>query len=216
MVCNEPIKTIDHKLGLNCVDHVNGEECRTLFKRIWYDGTHSLVLCKPKTGRTHQIRVHLQFLGHLITNDPLYSNPSVWGENLGKDGVEYSEDEHQEGRVNVKDVIKLLGEAQKAATRVEAVEDEARVKDALTNVPIGFPRGMSLDPDQPFCPECGHAQFTDPSLDQLQIYLHAYRYSGPGWAFRTSVLPGWIHKLEGGRSLLSISEIIDKISASVI
>ncbi len=35
------------------------------------DGT-SLVVCYPKTGRTHQIRVHLQSLGFPIVNDFLY------------------------------------------------------------------------------------------------------------------------------------------------
>jgi len=35
------------------------------------DGT-SVVLCRPRTGRTHQIRVHLQHLGHPIHDDPLY------------------------------------------------------------------------------------------------------------------------------------------------
>ena len=31
-----------------------------------------LVLCKPITGRTHQIRLHCQFLGYPIANDPNY------------------------------------------------------------------------------------------------------------------------------------------------
>jgi 23S rRNA pseudouridine1911/1915/1917 synthase len=34
--------------------------------------THSLVLLRPKTGRTHQLRVHLRYLGHPIAGDPLY------------------------------------------------------------------------------------------------------------------------------------------------
>jgi 23S rRNA pseudouridine1911/1915/1917 synthase len=33
---------------------------------------HSLVLLRPKTGRTHQLRVHLRYLGHPITGDPVY------------------------------------------------------------------------------------------------------------------------------------------------
>lgn len=40
----------------------------------------------PRTGRTHQIRVHLQYLGHPIINDPLY-NDFVWGPDKGKGGV---------------------------------------------------------------------------------------------------------------------------------
>lgn len=34
---------------------------------------HSLILCKPRTGRTHQIRVHLTHIGHPIVADKLYS-----------------------------------------------------------------------------------------------------------------------------------------------
>lgn len=32
----------------------------------------TLIACMPRTGRTHQIRVHLQHLGHPIAGDPLY------------------------------------------------------------------------------------------------------------------------------------------------
>jgi len=38
--------------------------------KTWH--THSLLLLRPKTGRTHQLRVHLRHLGHPITGDPLY------------------------------------------------------------------------------------------------------------------------------------------------
>jgi 23S rRNA pseudouridine1911/1915/1917 synthase len=33
---------------------------------------YSLVMLRPKTGRTHQLRVHLRYLGHSIIGDPLY------------------------------------------------------------------------------------------------------------------------------------------------
>jgi hypothetical protein len=36
----------------------------------------------------HQIRVHLQYLGHPIPNDPLYSPEPIWGPNPGKGGVD--------------------------------------------------------------------------------------------------------------------------------
>lgn len=34
--------------------------------------TYSLLIVAPTTGRTHQIRVHLQYLNHPIVSDPLY------------------------------------------------------------------------------------------------------------------------------------------------
>lgn len=37
------------------------------------DNQYSLVIARPKTGRTHQIRVHLSFLGHPILGDLIYS-----------------------------------------------------------------------------------------------------------------------------------------------
>ncbi|GAB4816797.1 hypothetical protein N2152v2_003843 [Parachlorella kessleri] len=46
----------------------------TEYRLLWVapDGQTSLVECRPRTGRTHQIRVHLQHLGHPIANDVQY------------------------------------------------------------------------------------------------------------------------------------------------
>lgn len=40
----------------------------------------------PHTGRMHQIRVHLQWLGYPIINDPIYNHES-WGPLRGQGGV---------------------------------------------------------------------------------------------------------------------------------
>lgn len=71
---DKPILSISPKLGLNMVK-ADGKPAVTVFERVRYvpEGDYSVVLAKPKTGRTHQIRVHLQFLGHPITNDPVCS-----------------------------------------------------------------------------------------------------------------------------------------------
>ncbi|CAO3694413.1 unnamed protein product [Rhizopus stolonifer] len=75
--CDAPIKCISHKMSVNYV-HDEGKASLTKFKRVSYNGKTSVVHCKPQTGRTHQIRVHLRYLGYPITNDPLYGNQTSW------------------------------------------------------------------------------------------------------------------------------------------
>ncbi|KAK0199944.1 tRNA-pseudouridine synthase [Desarmillaria ectypa] len=89
IVCEEPLLTIDRQMGLNVV-HPEGKAAKTVFIRIRYDSKtdSSVVLCKPMTGRSHQIRVHLQYLGHPIANDPVYSETKIWGASLGRGGID--------------------------------------------------------------------------------------------------------------------------------
>jgi len=89
VICEEPLITIDRQMGLNIV-HPDGKPAKTIFNLIRYDANTdtSVVRCKPLTGRSHQIRVHLQYLGHPIANDPVYSEKKIWGDKLGKGGLD--------------------------------------------------------------------------------------------------------------------------------
>ncbi|XP_067130893.1 pseudouridylate synthase RPUSD2-like [Centruroides vittatus] len=80
-ICKEPI-LMYRNAGICLVDP-NGKKCLTKFIKLSFNGKSSVVLCKPLTGRTHQIRVHLQYLGHPIINDPLY-NTDWYGPYKGK------------------------------------------------------------------------------------------------------------------------------------
>ncbi|XP_050552191.1 pseudouridylate synthase RPUSD2-like isoform X3 [Spodoptera frugiperda] len=84
--CQEPIEVVSYKIGV-CKVSAKGKDCSTVFKRLGYNtaSNTSVVLCKPKTGRMHQIRVHLQYLGYPVVNDPLYNHP-VFGPLRGKGG----------------------------------------------------------------------------------------------------------------------------------
>ncbi|KFV94381.1 RNA pseudouridylate synthase domain-containing protein 2, partial [Eurypyga helias] len=84
VVCEEPILVVSYKVGVCRVDP-KGKFCKTIFQRLSYNGKTSVVKCLPRTGRTHQIRVHLQYLGHPIVNDPIY-NMEAWGPDKGKGG----------------------------------------------------------------------------------------------------------------------------------
>lgn len=49
-----------------------GKESETFYKVILTDDKHSLVELKPTSGRTHQLRVHMKYLGHPIMGDVVY------------------------------------------------------------------------------------------------------------------------------------------------
>lgn len=50
----------------------NGKPAQTEYKVIKTNDRYSLLELKPQTGRTHQLRVHLKYLGHPIVGDNLY------------------------------------------------------------------------------------------------------------------------------------------------
>ena len=64
-----------------CVDQARGKPALTRWARLTYDphADRSRLLLMPLTGRSHQLRVHLQALGHPILGDPLYGDDSTRG-----------------------------------------------------------------------------------------------------------------------------------------
>ncbi len=60
--------------GAMRVDKKNGKESVTEFRILEELSGYALVEARPKTGRTHQIRVHLAAIGFPILGDPLYGD----------------------------------------------------------------------------------------------------------------------------------------------
>ena len=54
-----------------------GDRALTLFEPIFWDADYSFVKLTPRTGRTHQLRVHLAAIGHPILGDELYGTESA-------------------------------------------------------------------------------------------------------------------------------------------
>lgn len=55
---------------------VSGKQATTEYKVVKTSPNYSLVELRPKTGRTHQLRVHMSHLGHPIVGDSFYKGKS--------------------------------------------------------------------------------------------------------------------------------------------
>ncbi|KAF9346299.1 hypothetical protein BGX26_002211 [Mortierella sp. AD094] len=175
--CHEPIHVASFKLTLNTV-HPDGKACSTIFELLRYDpkSNTSIVLARPITGRTHQIRVHLQWLGYPITNDPLYHNQDIWGSSNGQGGIT----EEME-----KELVKKLLERGEMEDEIDYALASSSA-DAATSQ-----NDSSLDqPQAEFCNVCGLPSRADPEPEKRIMYLHAWKYQAKEWSFETD-LPDW-------------------------
>lgn len=74
-VINLPIARKDGSIIERCINN-NGKESITHYKVLEEFKNYSLVMCNLQTGRTHQIRVHMQAIGHPLIGDTLYGESS--------------------------------------------------------------------------------------------------------------------------------------------
>lgn len=74
-IISAPISRKENSIIERCVN-ANGSEAITIVELLKNFDNYSLIKCILKTGRTHQIRVHMQFINHPILGDTLYGIPS--------------------------------------------------------------------------------------------------------------------------------------------
>ncbi|XP_055295687.1 pseudouridylate synthase RPUSD2-like isoform X2 [Sitodiplosis mosellana] len=256
--CKEPIEVVSYKIGV-CKVSPKGKDCMTIFQKLGYNGKTSVVLCKPKTGRMHQIRVHLQFLGYPVVNDPLY-NHDVFGPLKGRGGDigGKTDEELVRDLINIHNAENWLGidgdselslfKTMKADSddglgsltgKGTVLSDDDSESVSREASPCSeSPRPVSLGSESPVdsihtavmtstsmsacsaadqakvtvatqtghdnpdftfspdkmtvdkhCYEC-KVRYRDPKPQDLVMYLHAWKYQGPGWEYETP-LPEW-------------------------
>lgn len=155
-----------------------GKPATTVFRRLLHDAARdeSVVECRPLTGRTHQIRLHLRHLGHPIVNDPVYNDALYARRTAAADAA-----------ATAADAVLSMPFAGMTPLPADGAEGAPQEKQE------GEQKGEETKPRpahyEEGCPWCARA-WRDPAPDELVMYLHALRYDGPGWSYATP-MPAW-------------------------
>jgi tRNA pseudouridine synthase 9 len=178
----------------------------SLYKYSEQDQTKtSLILCRPLSGRMHQIRVHLQYLGFPIINDPLYNAPDIWGSSNGQ----YGQYEHTNEYVidtfikrhsceywllsdidNEDETINLNGKRVIEEQEEEINEDVKRIKtEEIKTIDVNDDNEVK-NYIKEHCFECLN-RFREPAPDELVMFLHALQYKISDVTTFMSSLPEW-------------------------
>lgn len=90
-VIKEDTATIDAPIGRDtnnrkkmCVTGENSKPAVTHIRVLERYSNATLICCKLETGRTHQIRVHLNYIGHPVVNDPVYGHKKLLDKDFGQ------------------------------------------------------------------------------------------------------------------------------------
>ena len=107
LIINTPITNDTGLIKLKMKTDSNGKESTTIIKPIFYDqkNNQTLVETIPLTGRQHQIRVHLDSIGHKIVGDSLYGVDENFADKFLKNKIS------KEDRINVTKATRLMLQA---------------------------------------------------------------------------------------------------------
>ncbi|XP_049847833.1 pseudouridylate synthase RPUSD2-like [Schistocerca gregaria] len=161
----------------------DGKRCITQFERIFYRNNESLVRCVPKTGRTHQIRIHLKWLGYPIVNDPLYNEK--YAQCLGP-VLEISPPDTKE----IEDIKAASKQFNHYNSLSKIIQEKIEVNPKFQSYrPSGSKVNInSIDPS-PTCRDCKKVYRT-PYTHEMFICLHALSYKTKSFLYKTD-LPAW-------------------------
>jgi RluA family pseudouridine synthase len=204
IICKDPI-LLSVDIGMRELNkvHPDGKACETHFRRLFFDGNHSLVKCKPKTGRTHQIRVHLAHLGHPIVNDPLYNpeyrarNAEPWELAMVGSGEDENDSNNMIAAIPTIEGLNKKGEGKEdvlsSSSQLQAPTSSTSTStssyiDSFDPKSVAKINVDDADP-APICHLCP-ITWRMPKPHELYIFLHALSYKGEDFFYETQP-PAW-------------------------
>ncbi|KAL3668057.1 hypothetical protein V7S43_006924 [Phytophthora oleae] len=146
--------------------HEEGKPSETLVRLVRSDKCTSLLQCKPVTGRTHQIRLHLQLIGFPIANDPCYGGELHYGESAERT-EEIAAAMRSKTDLSPKNAVDFL------TPRKENESEEEFMKRTCTWCDVGEAEA-----------------FNETQLHCSKIWLHALEYKLDGQVFKVPE-PSW-------------------------
>ena len=192
-----PIGVVSQRDGVHACDP-DGKASLSIFRCLGYDpdSDTSLVACRPYTGRTHQLRLHLQLLGVPIANDPCYGGELFYGNADAKiKALQAISQLRTEGTIPLSKIPHIEGYSSTDLSSLGTTSDAAGQGSHLLEQPLaGEGEDEYLMRTCRYCRENSSLE-----LEQLLhcdgIWLHALKYAGPpgggssstdscGWSFQ--------------------------------
>tara|TARA_B110000208_G_scaffold60190_1_gene78423 strand:- start:825 stop:1607 length:783 start_codon:yes stop_codon:yes gene_type:complete len=176
-VCEAPLHNVkgDGEWHVE-VDAMLGKSARTEFRCLSYDAATmtSVVEARLRTGRTHQIRVHLQHLGHPIVNDPLYCAAARERAEKNKGGGAHDDSAAAAAEWQALARKRFLAKSAETSSLASPLP-----LDALAAMGVAAGGGGAAAAAAAAAEEEGPAAEFDKEFDEgEEIYLHCLRYSG--------------------------------------
>jgi hypothetical protein len=211
LVLSCPLGVASHKEGIHTCC-TTGRVSVSKFRLVDYDAASdtSLVECVPVTGRTHQLRLHLEFLGCPIANDPCYGGQLFYGEPARKQAaLDLLVLMRLQQQIPISKTPYSLSEEADGIIAGMSAEDRAKYLLAHHNIPTPSTVEASRDSATETVSEeeaiviqnCRYCKDTNsPELERLLhcdgVWLHALRYEGQQWRFQAP-MPLWSQPFDG-------------------
>ncbi len=174
----------------------DGKSAVTSFQFLSFDGLTSLVLCRPLSGRTHQLRVHLASVGHPIANDYLYGGrllqANSYEDRAHRIAWEHQQQKQKQQQQQRNDAAASAGAQAEDPTFDEACAEcaESRQRAEQESQTAAAAASSSSSSAAAAASSASAIPTPAPALFCHSVWLHCCDYSGEGWAY-SAPLPAW-------------------------